>query len=166
MARQKNGDRLSGIWGQFAARSSLDVTGTGVEDLPRPAMRHEDGVQTDPFLEAPLGGMPPGLGDIGRRHGGEAPSIPHGATDPVGAALSAMHAGIENAGKRRGAAAQQSAPAHSYEPPASAVETQLLADLTFTRSKTSRRDADYITFAAAQQEAWARRKRKKFLGLF
>ena len=51
--------------------------------------------------------------------------------------------------------------------PESNIERTLLADLAFTRSKTTREGGDYIRYAADRQEEWQRGRRKKwFFGLF
>ena len=65
-------------------------------------------------------------------------------------------------GGRKGAAVDPAA----RQLQATSVEKTLLADVAFTQSKTSRSDQDYLVYAAARQEAWKQRKRRKFLGLF
>lgn len=143
-------DRLSDIWTGFSQRSSLDLAGTSVEDTPRPSRE---------FREHRRGHDEAAPMDL-RRH-----PAPADAQDPVAAALSAMHQEMSASGQKRRGRKEPVVPHHS-EPPASAVEQTLLADLAFTRSKTTRRDGDYITFAAGRQAEWQRRKRKKFLGIF
>ena len=145
-------DRLSGIWGGFASRSSLDLAGTSVDDTPRPSRVSREHAQTYGDQQMDLRQYP----------------TPEASSDPVSAALSAMHQEMttqaKSGGRRRAAA--EPVVAHHSEPPASAVEQTLLADLAFTQSKTTRSGSDYIAYAAARQDEWQKRKRKKFLGIF
>ncbi len=152
-------DRLSQIWDRFSTRTSLDVSSVDIRHTPRPGFDRQarPGEAADPMQ----GYRAPELKDV---------------PDPVAAALQTMHAHQQMEPKRgrRAPTAPQpgqafgagaDAPRHAI-PPASGLDQTLLADLAFTRSKTSRPEGDYITYAAARQAEWQRRKRKKFLGLF
>lgn len=140
-------DRLSAIWSGFAQRSSLDLSGTHVDDTQRPSRREESYERAYRLPEV-------------ARDGDAAPGH-----DPVAAALTAMHAQMQaSTGARKGRA--RPAEPHHSTPPESALERTLLSDISFTRAKTTRRDGDYLSFAASRQADWQKRKRKKFLGIF
>ena len=142
-------DRLSDIWNGFSQRSSLDLAGTSVDDTPRPSRERDGSSYTDQLAAKPASGQRDGS-----------------APDPVAAALTAMHAEMQaDAGRRKQRKNAPPAVSHS-EPPESALERTLLADLAFTQSKTTRRGGDYLSYAAERQADWQRRKRKKFLGIF
>jgi hypothetical protein len=71
-----------------------------------------------------------------------------------------MHASF--AGKGRG---RKGAPPPAPALPESMIEAQILRDMKATEARVARREADYLTFAAARQAGRGRRRRK-FLGLF
>lgn len=147
-------DRLANIWAGFAKTTTLDLSGTNVEGIPRPS-------QLDRERRAEYNAATPSLDLRGHPSPAESP-------DPVAAALTAMHSEIEASAKQRPSRRgepQVAMAAHS-EPPTTALEKTLLADISFTRSKTDRSGSDYIAYAAARQDEWQRRKRKKFLGIF
>lgn len=145
-------DRLNDIWNGFSQRSSLDLSGTSVDDTPRPSREREaSSSYADAMAHKPASGRQ-----------GEQASAP----DPVAAALSAMHTEMQaDAGRRKNRKSAPPAVSHSA-PLESALERTLLADLAFTQSKTTRRGGDYLSYAAERQADWQRRKRKKFLGIF
>ncbi|ADM09766.1 hypothetical protein PB2503_08554 [Parvularcula bermudensis HTCC2503] len=154
-------DRLAQIWQGFSERSRLDLSGVRIEEgtapLDRPSARQEQ----------PSFQMPDAAGQ--RRRSVGAPDQRTKAPDPVAAALMALHAD-DGAPRRRGGRQRTPMAAAGDDvtvPPAPAVDARVFADLAATRNKTTRRPADYLTYAAARQEEWlAKRRRKKFLGLF
>lgn len=158
---KKRTDRLSQIWGGFAQRTTLDVSGTDIDATPRPMSRREtdEAMRASLDLKAPL--------NVGHM----------GGSDPVASALTAMHAQLAAQAKRKKPGGRslretrQSLQATAElaalrQAPQTPVDKTLLADLAFTQSKTERGSADYLRYAADRQVAWQRRKRKKFLGLF
>lgn len=162
-------DRLSGIWNGFSQTSSLDLAGTSIDHTPRPP--HLEEADPAPFGPADLNGAMPGEAHGRRSRAGygaraSAPGVKGEAVNPVSAALTAMHSEMEQGQARRGKKREAPPAVDHSAPPTSRLEETLLADLAFTRSKTSRRGGDYLSYAAARQDAWQRRKRKKFLGIF
>lgn len=147
---KKSDDRLEQIWQNFSASSSFDLTGVSLASVPRPASPSRAESNAAPLFAAPL----------------RASDLPSGATDPVGAALTSMRTAMQAAPARRASTPPASMPAAPVALPASTVEARLFADLSFTRSKTTRRDGDYITYAAGRQLDWEKRKRRRFLGIF
>ena len=147
-------DRLSQIWDGFSRHTAINLSGTNVRTTQRPTLERPSQELT-PRLAQPL----------------RVTEMPEGTTDPVGAALSAMHTQMSASPKQGRANTRRdhggAAVGASLPPlPPSNVEKTLLADLAFTQSKTSRGETDYLTYAAERQMAWQRRKRKKFLGIF
>lgn len=152
-------DRLSQIWSGFSRTTSLDLSGTSVEGTPRPS-REREGAS---YLEQPTSF------DGQRYDTSEGEASLGGGADPVAAALSAMHAemtGQAARGGRGGRRRQPEAVVDHTSLPASQLEQTLLADIAYTRSKTTRGATDYLSYAAERQAEWQKRKRKKFLGLF
>ncbi|WOI54362.1 hypothetical protein [Parvularcula sp. LCG005] len=148
-------DRLQQIWSGFGERTTLDLSGTSINNTPRPGFERN--------LEREAHALDRPMAEALR-----ATHLPDGMTDPVGAAFSALHSSMAAQKKpARGRKARaQDMPTASFAMPESNIEKTLLADLAFTRSKTVRRDSDYISYAAARQADWQKRKRKRFLGIF
>ncbi|MEM9421888.1 MAG: hypothetical protein AAF986_05185 [Pseudomonadota bacterium] len=154
-------DRLSQIWSSFAKHSSVDLSGTSVELTQRPSLaRHAADRNEDNDV------------DLGMVQPIRAATTEAGSPDPVTAALTAMHSEMTASAKRpkrgKAAAAAMNAARDAHTSlPQSNVERTLLADLAFTRSKTTRKGQDYIRYAADRQDAWQQSRRKKwFFGLF
>jgi hypothetical protein len=150
-------DRLAQIWTGFSTRTSLDVSGTTVNGVPRPSSsRYETEEVALPKIQK----------DMASRRGAQASAaLPAGAKDPVQAALSALHDEHQSMrASQRGRGATP--PIDHTTPPPSQVEASILADIAFTESKTMRQAGDYLSYAAERQGEWSRRKRRKFLGLF
>lgn len=151
-----NSDRLSQIWKRVQSRASVDLSSTSVEHTQRPSRHYQD--------NTPAVGLSQPL---------RAAHMPEGMTDPVSAALSAMHTQMAEQQKSGGRRSKAKGDAHAQfranytsTPPETNLERTLFADMAFTESKVNRRDTDYITYAAGRQADWQRRKRKKFLGIF
>ncbi|MEM6648664.1 MAG: hypothetical protein AAF603_00275 [Pseudomonadota bacterium] len=142
-------DRLDQIWDGFSKRSQMDLRGVSLETTPRPELSQK-ATETSMGLKTPL----------------NITALPEGAADPVGAALGALHQQLAEKSHQKSKPQEPPSTVARFTPPPSAVETTLLADLAFTESKTNRSPSDYLTYAAGRQEAWQRKKRKKFLGLF
>ncbi|WP_370337726.1 hypothetical protein [Parvularcula marina] len=142
-------DRLSDIWNGFSQRSSLDLSGTSVDDTLRPSRRDQSFERSYRLPEQTTDGQAtPGH-------------------DPVAAALTAMHTEMQATAKAgKGRQRQQMVAPHHSMPPESALERTLLSDISFTKAKVSRRGGDYLSYATERQAEWQRRKRKKFLGIF
>lgn len=140
-------DRLEQIWKGFAGRTSLNLSGTGVENTPRPdhAERPEATTAFDAPIRVPTNG--------------EEPSV-----DTVKAALTAMHTAMSENASRRGRAAAE--PMAATQLPPDSLDRTVFADVAYTESKTRRGGSDYIAYAADRQANWQTRKKKWFFGLF
>lgn len=147
-------DRLSEIWSGFSSQTKINLGATSVKMTPRPhPERRSEAQDVDFGMQTPV--------RAGLSH--------EGASDPVRAALSAMHDQMADKpkSKKRAAAVQAHYSADNPVPPETSIERTLLADLAFTRSKTTRDDSDYVKYAADRQAEWQRKSRKKwFFGLF
>lgn len=140
-------DRLKQIWNDFSNRTSVHLTAIDIDGVARPSRdeRMQDGAVPRPSLDAAKGE----------------------ASDAVRAAFSTLHADIQAKakrakGRRKGSSLGNE---HSFEPPLG-LDKRLLSDLHATEIRVKRPEKDYLTYAHAQQDAWKRRRRKKFLGIF
>lgn len=139
-------DRLTRIWAGFAKRATIDLSGTDVENTPRPsgAERAPASLSFDSPIAPPREGAEP--------------------VDTVKAALDAMHTAMAAApaktrGKDRPSATMTVAPTSS-------LEKTLFADVAYTQTKVQRGASDYIAYAADRQLNWQKRRKKWFFGLF
>lgn len=142
-------DRLAQIWKGFERRTSLNLSGTSIENTPRPEIPERE----DAELRMELGDRPLAI----------QPTTD--GVDAVNAALSAMHTEMAARAKSRRPHTEEELRALRSLPEAD-IERTLFADASFTRSKTERGASDYITYAADRQLDWQKRKKKWFFGLF
>ncbi|MEM9284815.1 MAG: hypothetical protein AAGA39_02930 [Pseudomonadota bacterium] len=142
-------DRLKQIWTDFADRTSVHLTAVDIEGLPRPERREQPGEDLAEFTPQPQNGR-------------------MAESDAVQAAFQALHADIlakgKNAKRRRGE------PEVSFDadpaPLPDTLDQQLFADLASTDMRVRRGSSDYLAYASERQDAWKRRKKKWFFGLF
>ncbi|MEO1658998.1 MAG: hypothetical protein AAFR65_14895 [Pseudomonadota bacterium] len=141
-------DRLKQIWTDFAGRTSVHLTAVDIEGLPRPERREEADQSLAEF------------GKGVHTHGME--------SDAVNAAFQALHADI--LAKAKSAKRRRGEPEVSFDaeqmPLPDSLDEQLFADLASTDKRVRRGSSDYLTYAAERQDAWKRRKKKRFFGLF
>ncbi|NNU15173.1 hypothetical protein HK107_02390 [Parvularcula sp. ZS-1/3] len=144
-------DRLKEIWTGFTRTTGANLTTREMSAMARPSVsrRLEESFDTDAALAA-------GKAD---------------ESDAVQAAFAALHAEIEQKGKRasrrrRGPEAQTSFSAEADVTAPSGLDERLLADLKFTEARVRRSGSDYLNYARTKQEAWQKGRRKKFLGIF
>lgn len=143
-------DRLKDIWGGFAKSTRANLTSRELSGMSRPsASRRAEDDAVDPQVAL----------NAGRAD----------QSDAVQAAFTALHAEIQNKARRssgRRGEPQQSFGAEADITPPAGLDDRLLADLKFTEARVRRSGSDYLGFARERQTDWAKRKRKKFLGLF
>ena len=151
----KSGDRLKQIWQGFESRTTRKLTGSGVDNIPRPQIeemeRHRSLLET--------------------AHKAASVPMPDGLEEPSKAAFDALRSRLTSFDQKGRPEKKQYTPAAEPAVSMTAAETlhteQLLRDLKVTENLTSRRELDYMGYAAKMQaERDSRRKRKKFLGLF
>ena len=139
-------DRLKQIWDRFENKTSRDLTGTGVDNIPRPDIEELHRHQT--FLEA--------------AHEGVAVPMPEGVTEPAQAAFDSLRKRLSTFDEKGRPEKRKS----GFEMPV-AQDDRLMQDLKATEKLTVRREMDYLSYSVKMKaEADARPKRKKFLGIF
>ena len=164
-------DRLSQIWKGFEQRTSRRLTGSGVDNIPRPQIEEMERHRS--LLED--------------AHRASAVPMPDGVPEPSRAAFDALRerlTGFDAKGrpeKRRTPEPDERPSAgQSYSQsfsPATARNSgargsgavlpgeRLMADLKATENLTARRDVDYLSHSMKAKDDQPR-KRRKFLGLF
>lgn len=159
-------DRLKQIWSGFEQTTSRNLTGRGVENIPRPDLEEMERHRT--LLES--------------AHRAASVPMPEGVTEPAEAAFQALKAqmtGGDPKGRRskaRGdtsAASSLDAAGEDNGRPSTRLnavgfdQTQLFRDLKETERLTTRATGNYDQWMAAKAEERAsQKKRKKFLGIF
>jgi len=140
-------DRLKQIWTDFSNRTSVHLTAVDIEGLPRPERRES--------LDQDMAEFTPKAQSQTKE------------SDAVQAAFQALHADIVAKGKR---SRRRSEPEASFDadpvPLPDSLDQQLFADLASTDQRVRRGSSDYLSYAADRQDAWKRRKKKWFFGLF
>ncbi|MEM6913608.1 MAG: hypothetical protein AAF511_06490 [Pseudomonadota bacterium] len=141
-------DRLKQIWTDFSGRTSVHLTAVDIESLPRPERREQVDQDLAEFTSQA--------------------QRPSAESDAVQAAFQALHADIQ--AKAKGAKRRRGEPEVSFDadpsPLPDVLDEQLLADLRATDMRVRRGSSDYLAYAADRQDAWKRRKKKWFFGLF
>ena len=147
-------DRLQQIWKRFENRTSRHLTGSGVDNIPRP--RIEEMERHRSLLES--------------AHQAASVPMPEGVEEPARAAFDALRTRLTTFDQKGRPEQRRSKLA---EPDMASMQAdvmhseQLLRDLKVTENLTSRRELDYLSYAAKMEaERQARPRRKKFLGLF
>ncbi|MGV6801146.1 MAG: hypothetical protein ACWA5L_04410 [bacterium] len=141
-------DRLKQIWSGFEKTTSRNLTGRGIDNIPRPVVEEMDRHRT--LLED-------------AHHAASVP-MPEGVTEPAAAAFSALRSRLSRFDEKGRVEKPRSGQSAQLDVE---VEDQLLRDLKATEMLTSRRDGDYDSwFAAREEERLSKKKRKKFLGIF
>jgi hypothetical protein len=139
-------DRLKQIWDRFETKTTRDLTGSGVDNIPRPDTEEMQRHRT--FLES--------------AHEAAAVPMPEGVTEPAKAAFDNLRnrlTSFDEKGRPEKTNAQ-------YKVPVS-PDDQLVRDLKETEKLTVRREMDYLSYSIKMKaEAEGRKKRKKFLGIF
>lgn len=153
-------DRLQQIWAGFEQVTTRNLTGRGVDNIPRPVVEETERHRS--LLED--------------AHRATSVPMPDGVTEPAEAAFAALQRQmmpLDGKGKAKGrkSRAKQSLGEQPVVPETSVPkldqDEQLFKDLKTTEMLTTRRDGDYDTWLAArEEERRSQKKRKKFLGIF
>ncbi|WP_306253128.1 hypothetical protein [Parvularcula sp. IMCC14364] len=139
-------DHLKDIWNRFEEKTTRNLTGAGVDNIPRPVIeemeRHRSRLQD--------------------AHEAVAVPMPEGVPAPADAAFSALRDRLTSFDKK-GRPSQQASQDFSVP---QINDDQLTRDLKETEKLTARKEPDYLSSVHRMEAENGRPKRKKFLGIF
>ncbi len=138
-------DHLKEIWSRFEESTSRNLTGSGVDNIPRPVTEEMERHRS--LLE--------------NAHEAASVPMPEGVTEPAEAAFAALRerlTSFDKKGKVQNRQQDLSVPVMEQD--------KLTQDLKTTENLTVRREMDYLNVSHQYQAGKGRDKRKKFLGIF
>ena len=142
-------DHLAEIWRRFEKTTRRELTSHNIDNIPRPVVEEMRRNQRSGTSVLPTGGEP----------------LPDDMTPPAKQAFAALRSRLVGFDEKGRPSKRKLSPT-----PEAGLEddpmAQMVIDLKATEQRVARREMDYRSWYAEQEEQRQRKPRKKFLGIF